>query len=68
MIVKFVYNGTFKETYEFEDGTDESVIEEHFQEGLFNSCLPLEVFDTEDMTDEEVDNTLFEYGEWYIED
>lgn len=68
MIVKFVYNGTFTETEEFEDGTPMDQIEEYYEDWLFNCCLPLEVFDTEGMEDEEVDNTLREYGEWYIED
>ena len=68
MIVRFVYNETFWDEVEYEDGTSEDVIDEHFQAWLYDACLPLEVFDTEDMTDEEVDATLFEYGYWYIED
>ena len=68
MIVRFVYNRTFQDINEYEDGTSDDVIEEHFQAWLYDACLSLGVFDTEGMTDEEIDNTLFEYGHWHVED
>lgn len=68
MLVRFVYNYNFWEQVEFDDDASIDEIEEFYEDWLFNSCLPLGVFDSDDMTDEDVDNTLKEYGEWYIVD
>lgn len=66
MLVRFVYGHNYWDTQEFDDDTSVDEIEEFYEDWLFNSCLPLELFDTDGMSDEEVDNTLKEYGQWYI--
>ena len=66
MKVRFVYGYNYWDTQEFDDDASVDEIEEFYEDWLFNSCLPLELFDTDGMSDEEVDNTLKEYGQWYI--